>query len=80
MPKAKIAVSIDNNVLDRVDELVRRRVFGNRSQAFESAILEKIDRLNRTRLAFECAKLDPVEERELSEEGLSEESSRWPEY
>ena len=31
----------------------------NRSQAVESALAEKLGRLARTRLATECAKLDP---------------------
>jgi hypothetical protein len=31
-------------------------------------------------LALECAKLDPAREKELAEEGLSEEMSGWPEY
>ena len=80
MPKAKIAISLDAKVLDRVDGLVRRRVFDNRSQAIENAVIDKIGRLDRIRLATECAKLDPAREKELAEEGLSEETSGWPEY
>ena len=80
MPKAKIAISMDEKVLRRVDGLVRRRVFGNRSQAIEDAVAEKLDRLDKTRLALECAKLDPILEKELAEEGLSEETFEWPEY
>ena len=80
MPKAKIAISIDENALGRVDELVRERVFENRSRAIEDAVVEKLDRLDKTRLALECAKLDPARERALAEEGLSEEVSGWPEY
>jgi hypothetical protein len=34
----------------------------------------------RTRLAEECAKLDPIAEQAMAEEGLSEELDRWPEY
>jgi metal-responsive CopG/Arc/MetJ family transcriptional regulator len=80
MPKAKIAISMDEKVLERVDRLVRRRVFNNRSQAIEDAVAEKLERLDKTRLALECAKLDPAREKELAEEGLSEEMSGWPEY
>jgi Arc/MetJ-type ribon-helix-helix transcriptional regulator len=80
LPKAKIAISIDEKVLERVDGLVRDGVFGNRSQAIEAAVADKLARLGRTRLAMECAKLDQAAERDLAEEGLSEEISGWPEY
>jgi metal-responsive CopG/Arc/MetJ family transcriptional regulator len=80
MPKAKIAISMDEKVLERVDGLVRKRVFNNRSQAIEDAVVDKLERLDKTRLALECAKLDPAREKELAEEGLSEEMSGWPEY
>jgi Arc/MetJ-type ribon-helix-helix transcriptional regulator len=80
MSKAKIAISIDEKVLGRLDGLVRSGVFGSRSQAIESAVSDKLERLGRTRLASECAKLDQAAEKELAEEGLAEEISGWPEY
>jgi Arc/MetJ-type ribon-helix-helix transcriptional regulator len=80
MPKAKIAISIDENVLGELDRLVRNGMFSNRSQAIENAVAEELSRLDRVRLAAECAKLDPALERELAEEGLSEESAGWPAY
>jgi Arc/MetJ-type ribon-helix-helix transcriptional regulator len=80
MPKAKIAISMDEKVLARVDSLVRRRVFGNRSRAIEAAVVAQLERLDRARLAVECAKLDPAREKELAEEGLDREVSGWPEY
>jgi hypothetical protein len=46
----------------------------------ESALAEKLARLARTRLAEECAKLDPVEERGLADEGLAVTTESWPEY
>ena len=63
-----------------LDDLVDRRVFNNRSQAIQQAVDEKIERARRSRLAEECAKLDPDSERELAEEGLGAELSDWPEY
>ena len=80
MPKAKIAISIDENVLGELDRLVRNGIFSNRSQAIEDAVTEKLARLDRVRLAAECAKLDRRAERELAEEGLFEEAAEWPEY
>ena len=61
-------------------DLVRRRVFENRSQAIQQSVDEKIERLGRNRLAEECAKLDPALEAELADEGLAEDEPAWPEY
>ncbi len=80
MPKAKIAISIGDQTLERLDRLVQNRTFPNRSQAIEAALTEKLDRLDRIRLARECSKLDPANEKEIAEEGFSEEFFRWPEY
>jgi hypothetical protein len=60
--------------------LVQKQVFPNRSQAIEEAVAEKLARLERSRLAQECAKLDPAFEKALAEEGLSEDLGEWPEY
>jgi metal-responsive CopG/Arc/MetJ family transcriptional regulator len=80
MSKAKIAITIDQSAIGSIDQLVETRVFSSRSQAIESAVKEKLERLTHCRLARECAKLDPVFERALAEEGLSEDLSEWPEY
>ena len=80
MPKAKIAVAIDPAILERLDALVEAAAFPSRSQAVEAAIQEKLDRLDRTRLARECARLDPAFERDLAEEGLGVELREWPAY
>jgi hypothetical protein len=42
-------------------------------------VTEKLQRIERSRLAQECAKLDPAFEKALAEEGLSEELKEWPE-
>lgn len=80
MPRSKVAISLDEKTLNRLDRLVQKAVFPNRSQAIQEALDEKIERLERSRLARECAKLDPVFEKTLAEEGLSEELAEWPEY
>jgi Arc/MetJ-type ribon-helix-helix transcriptional regulator len=67
-------------MLDRLDRLVARRVFPNRSRAIQQAVAEKLKKLERTRLARECAKLDPKFEKALAEEGMGEELGEWPEY
>jgi len=80
MGRAKIAISLDEATLQRLDRLVAEHMFPNRSQAIESAVAEKLQRLDRGRLARECAKLDPDFEKALADEGLSEDVVEWPEY
>ncbi len=80
MGKVKIAVTVDGRAIRELDQLVSRRVYSNRSQAIEEAVNEKLAKLRRTRLAEECAKLDPREEQQLAEEGLVEDLKSWPPY
>jgi metal-responsive CopG/Arc/MetJ family transcriptional regulator len=80
VPRAKVAISLDESTLARLDQLVERAVFSNRSQAIQEAVEEKLARMERSRLAKECAKLDPIFERALAEEGMSEDATEWPEY
>ncbi len=80
MARAKVAISLDENTLNQLDRLVKAHVFPNRSQAIQEAVSEKISRLDRSRLARECAKVDPAFEKALAEEGLSTELAEWPEY
>ncbi|RJO61630.1 ribbon-helix-helix protein, CopG family [candidate division WS5 bacterium] len=78
MSKAKIAITLDQNSISRLDHLVHENIFMNRSQAIQEAVDEKIERLERNRLAKECAKLDPAFEKAMAEEGLNEDLSEWP--
>ena len=80
MARTKIAISLDEHTLRRLDQLVAEAVFPSRSQAIQIAIEEKLVRLEGSRLARECAKLDPVFEKALAEEGLSEDAAIWPAY
>lgn len=80
MPKTKVAITVDSEILDELDELIAGDRFPNRSQAIEAAVREKLERLRRTRLARECAKLDEDEEKSLADEGLASELGAWPAY
>jgi metal-responsive CopG/Arc/MetJ family transcriptional regulator len=80
MSVARVAVSIDDRLLRRLDSLVAREVFRSRSEAIQKAVAEKLARLDRSRLARECAKLLPGEEQQLADEGMGRDASEWPEY
>ncbi|NMW22343.1 MAG: CopG family transcriptional regulator [Chlorobiaceae bacterium] len=66
MGKTKIAVTTDALAIIKINILVERNVFTNRSQAIQEALYEKIERIEHRRLTEECAKLDPVEESQLA--------------
>ena len=80
MPRPKIAVSLDAGTLARLDRLVAHGLFPNRSRAVEQAVAEKLARLERGRLARECANLDTAFEKALAEEELSADLGAWPPY
>ena len=80
MSTEKVAFTIEKTLLQRLDLLVADRRFPNRSKAIQEAVREKLDRLDRTRLARESAKLDRTEEQQLADEGLAGEGDTWPEY
>ena len=80
MPTAKIAISLDNSLLKEVDYLVKKKIYPNRSDVIQEAVREKLLKINKNRLARECAKLDVDLEQSLAEEGFSQELKSWPEY
>jgi metal-responsive CopG/Arc/MetJ family transcriptional regulator len=63
----KIAISIDIEILNRIDRLVKNKMFANRSKAIQTAIEGLISKLDKSRLAIESSKLDKAEEQQLSE-------------
>jgi len=80
MAASKIAITIDDKMLKRLDILVKSSFFPNRSKAIQQAVSEKLMRIEKSRLAKECSKLDPEFEQSLAEEGLPPELEKWPEY
>ncbi len=80
MGHARVSISIEEQLLRNLDRLVQARRFASRSEAFEVAVKEKLSRLARTRLAEECAKLNPKVEKSLTDAGVSEDFKSWPKY
>jgi metal-responsive CopG/Arc/MetJ family transcriptional regulator len=76
----KVAITIEEKLLKRLDRAVAQRKFPNRSRAIQEAVQEKLDRLEKTRLAREAAKLDRAFEQKLADEGLAGDADQWPEY
>jgi metal-responsive CopG/Arc/MetJ family transcriptional regulator len=80
MNAAKIAITLERDLLNRLDELVAEQKFASRSRAVQEAVREKLSRLDRTRLARECRKLDPKFEQKLAEQDFAAGLESWPEY
>ena len=80
MSTAKVAITIDQNLLNRLDYLVKTNIFTNRSKAIQEAVADKLANMDRSRLARECAKLDTGFEQERAEKGMQFELESWPEY
>lgn len=74
---------MDEVLLKKTDRHVKDREFSSRSQFVQIAIAEKLERLDKIRLAQECAKLtdkDRRQEQVLADEGLALDFKEWPEY
>jgi metal-responsive CopG/Arc/MetJ family transcriptional regulator len=80
MGAAKVAITIEEALLERIDRLVEQRKFPNRSRAIQEAVRDKLERMDQGRLARECAKLDRVFEQSMADEGLAEDLEEWPEF
>ncbi len=80
MNAAKIAISIEPSLLQKIDSLVSRKLYRSRSEVFQLAVAEQIGRLDDDALARECSKLDPTEEQAFADIGLSNDMTEWPEY
>lgn len=80
MPKEKVAVTIEKNILTKLDRMVAEGKYPSRSSAVEDAVKEQIEKVQKSRLAREAAKLDPTYEQALADEGLAGDLSEWPEY
>ena len=80
MAASKIAITLEKDMIKRLDMLVKSNFFPNRSKAIQAAVAEKLKRIEKSRLAQECAKLDPEFEQSLAEEGFTSELEEWPEF
>jgi Arc/MetJ-type ribon-helix-helix transcriptional regulator len=77
---AKIAITMDPELLFKIDALVKNKRFKNRSQAIQIAVRQAVERLEHDKLKQECLKLDAKAEQDIAEEGLAKDLDEWPEY
>jgi metal-responsive CopG/Arc/MetJ family transcriptional regulator len=80
MPKQKVAVTIEKDLIVKLDRMVSEGKYPSRSSAVEEAVIDRMIKVEKSRLAEESAKLDPAYEQALADEGLSGDLAEWPEY
>jgi metal-responsive CopG/Arc/MetJ family transcriptional regulator len=71
MSTVKIAITLERELLNRLDELVAEQKFASRSRAVQNALREKLARINRKRFARECRKLDQKFEQKMAEQDFA---------
>jgi len=79
MTMQKIAITMEETLLKRIDILIAEKHFPNRSRAIQEAVREKVERMETNRLARELAKLDPIFEQKMADEDLGD-VREWAEY
>ncbi len=80
MPRSKVAITVDAQLLREVDRWVANGEFPSRSRVVQVALDRlRSERHHRHALLGELAKLDPIEERALADEALAADI-RWPGY
>jgi metal-responsive CopG/Arc/MetJ family transcriptional regulator len=80
MTAAKIAITLDENLLKEVDCWVEQKLYPNRSQAVQAALSTQSKQISQQRLEAECLKLNPQEEQEFAELGMNEALNDWASY
>jgi metal-responsive CopG/Arc/MetJ family transcriptional regulator len=80
MAVAKIAITISEPTLAKLDRLVKERKYPNRSRAIQEAVEEKVAKFERNRLADALELIDPAVEKHDAEEGMQFEAGSWPTY
>lgn len=68
----KVAVTLDKRTVADLDRWMREGKYPSRSRALQTAVNLLAEREKPTRLAGELAKLDPMEEQRMAEEGLGD--------
>lgn len=80
MSTRKIAITLKENLLKKIDRWVSEGLYPNRSKVIQETLEEKMANWRRRRLIEETSKLNPKEEHTIAEEGISAVNEVWDEY
>lgn len=59
MKASKTAMTLENDMVRKIDMILKSNLFPNRNKAIQEAVAEKLKRVEKSRFAQKCAKLDP---------------------
>lgn len=79
MAKAKIAITLEEDLVKEIDRWVSEGQYPNRSKAIQEILKGKITNWRRKRLVEEVSKLNPKEEQAMAEEAISSGNETWDE-
>lgn len=80
MSTRKIAITLKETLLRKIDRWVSEGLYPNRSRVIQETLEEKATDWRRRRLIEESSKLNPRKERATAEEGISAVNEVWDEY
>ena len=70
MAKAKIAITLEEDLVKEIDRWVSEGQYPSRSKAVQETLKEKITNWRRKRIIEEVSKLNPKEEQAMAEEAI----------
>jgi len=74
---ARVTVTLPETLLAEADAILEHSGQANRSRLFQAALRSYLREARDQRLAAEAAKLDPIEEEALAEEGSAVAEEAW---
>lgn len=77
MKKLKIAVSLDESLVQQLDELVANDTVESRSQFLQLALMQSLKQLRKKAMYEACSKLSASDQVELAELGADEDIAAW---
>ena len=80
MATKKIAITLEENLLDKVNFLVSEGLYPSRSKLIQESLKEKMSNWKRKRLMTELSKLNPKEEQSIADEDISAGNEIWDKY
>ena len=80
MSTKKITVTLQENVVERLDSLVKNHHHKSRSKAVQIAINDYLKNMEKQKMYAQIDKMDLEEEMQVAEESLEAANEIWTEY
>ena len=80
MSTKKITITLEGNIIEGIDSLVKKNEYRSRSKAIQIAVEEYLRKIEKQKLYAEIDKLDKKEEMKVAENSLEAVNEIWEEY